>query len=74
MNENTSITCNCCGKRFLASGNTVEKDLLHVKKQWGYFSKKDGIIHDFFVCEECYDTWLENFAIQPEIKNATELL
>lgn len=74
MNENTTRNCNCCGKQFTASGNTLKKDMLHVKKQWGYFSKKDGIIHEFFVCEECYDKWLENFVIPPEIKNATELL
>lgn len=74
MKGNTTVMCNCCGKQFAASGNLIEEDMLHVRKQWGYFSKKDGLIYEFLVCEDCYDKWLENFVIPPEIKNATELL
>ncbi len=74
MEEKKSIVCNCCGKRFSASTNVIEKDFLCVKKQWGYFSKKDGVIDEFFVCESCYDKWLENFVIPPNKKMATELL
>lgn len=74
MEEKKSIVCNCCGTHFSAFGNVVEKDFLHVKKQWGYFSKKDGRIDEFFVCESCYDKWMENFVICPKERMATEFL
>lgn len=74
MTQNRVIQCNYCGKEYQFSGEVLKHDLLHVKKQWGYFSKKDGIIHEFYMCEDCYDKWLENFAIPPSKKNAAELM
>ena len=29
--------CSCCGKEY----QVTEKELCHIKKQWGYFSNKD---------------------------------
>lgn len=74
MEANKKICCNCCGKEYEGKGTVVEADFLDVKKQWGYFSKKDGIVHEFSVCEICYDKWLEKFAIFPEERKATELI
>ncbi len=62
--------CNCCGKEY----QVTEKELCHIKKQWGYFSNKDGTIQEFDVCEDCFDRWLAQFAIPPEKKKATELI
>ena len=76
MEAKKVIQCNCCGKQFTVNETEktiLEKEFLHVRKQWGYFSNKDGIIHEFDVCEECYDKWLENFVIPPENRKATEL-
>ncbi len=79
MEQKRTIQCSCCGKQFIVEPaveerTVIEKDFLHIRKQWGYFSKRDGIIHEFDVCEECYDKWLENFAIPPDNKKATELI
>lgn len=77
MESRKIVQCNCCGKQFTVDGTErtiIEKEFLHIKKQWGYFSNKDGIIHEFDVCEECYDRWLENFVIPPEKRKATELM
>lgn len=70
----TNMVCNCCGKSFAVLNEIPQEDFLHIKKQWGYFSKRDGMIHEFLVCEECYEKWLENFVIPPDEKQATELL
>ncbi len=74
MEKREIITCNCCGKEYEGKGTVVEADFLNVKKQWGYFSEKDGIVHEFFVCETCYDNWLEKFAIPPVERKATEMI
>ncbi len=40
-----------------------EEEMLTVEKRWGYFSHKDGELHRFDICEECYDTWIASFQI-----------
>ena len=42
--------------------------------QWGYFSEKDGEVHDFDLCESCYDKWIGSFRIPVEVKRENELL
>ena len=51
-NTVTKIVCNKC-----------KKEMLTVEKRWGYFSHKDGELHRFDICEECYDTWIASFQI-----------
>ena len=41
---------------------------------FGYFSKKDGQIHSFDLCEECYDKLIAGFRIPEQRRDATELL
>lgn len=62
------ILCNCCGK------NIVEEDYLKVKKQWGFFSDKDGEEHSFNLCEACYDALIQKFIIPYDIKEQHEFL
>ena len=50
-NTVTKIVCNKCKKE------------ITVEKRWGYFSHKDGELHRFDICEECYDTWIASFQI-----------
>ena len=61
--ELDKVFCNKCGKE-------ISKDavLLHVKKRWGYFSGKDNEVHEFDLCEECYDAWIVDFSIPVEKK------
>ena len=42
--------------------------------QWGYFSEKDGQIHRFDLCEECYDKITAGFIIPPDIIDNPELI
>ena len=57
------IICNKCGKEI------VEADVLSVDKRWGYFSDKDNEVHQFDLCEECYDEMVSMFQIPVEIEN-----
>lgn len=68
------IYCNSCGQRIEITNNRRKEDYLSIKKEWGYFSKKDGQIHTFFVCESCYDKWTEQFRLPVKVEEQTELL
>ena len=36
---------------------------MHVCKDWGYFSEKDLVRHEFDMCEQCYDKMIGEFQI-----------
>ena len=57
------VICNCCKKELDMSGKQVTEDVLHVCKDWGFFSKKDLVRHEFDLCESCYDKMIEEFQI-----------
>lgn len=64
------MVCNCCGKEI----KKIEQDYLYVKKQWGYFSEKDGSVFEIRMCEPCFDAWIRQFAVAPQTEEATELV
>ena len=66
--EVDKIICNKCGKEILVENGVAEADVLSVQKRWGYFSNKDNDVHEFDLCEECYDKWVASFAIPIEQK------
>ena len=66
--EVEKIICNKCGKEILVKNGVSEEDVLSVQKRWGYFSKKDNDVHEFDLCEECYDKWIATFLIPIEQK------
>lgn len=69
-----SIVCNKCGKTLKITKGMVQEGVFCAEYQWGYFSKKDGEIHTFDLCEQCYDEMISGFEIQPKIKKATEMI
>ncbi len=64
--EVEKIICNKCGKEILVKNGMPEEDVLSVQKRWGYFSDKDNEVHEFDLCEACYDELLSTFAIPAE--------
>ena len=66
--EVEKIICNKCGKEILVNNGVAEGDVLSVQKRWGYFSNKDNDVHEFDLCEECYDKWTATFVIPIEQK------
>lgn len=57
------VLCNCCGRELKMTGRHVAEGVLHVCKDWGFFSTKDLKRHEFDVCEECYDKMILEFRI-----------
>ena len=65
------IICNCC-KKVIQEPKKPYAEFLHVEKQWGYFSGKDGEKQEFDICEACYDKWVESFQIPAKVTEVTE--
>lgn len=68
------IICNCCGKEIYAGQGIMTQDYLSIRKEWGYFSNKDGKIQEFNLCEECYDDIISRFQIPVTVTEVTELM
>ena len=73
-NNETPISCNCCGKRFRVENGILLEDVLEATKEWGYFSQRDLEVHHFNLCEECYNKLISQFKIPVEIKKKLEVL
>lgn len=67
------IYCNACGAKMevIPQANVCE-EYLSIKKEWGYFSSKDFMMHSFTVCEKCYDQWINTFVIPIDEQVQTE--
>lgn len=72
--ENMECFCNACGRKFIASQDVLKEDGLFVKKDWGYFSNKDLQVHEFALCERCYDEMIKNFAIPVKVSEKSEIM
>ena len=68
------IVCNKCGKRVEYIDGILKEDFCYVKKEWGFFSKKDLQVHSFNLCEECYDQLVEGFRVPIIIEEKSEAL
>ena len=68
------MRCNKCGKNLLIKQGIPREDFLYIKKEWGYFSKKDGKYQEFVLCEDCYDRMIEEFVIPPRETEITEFV
>lgn len=69
-----SKRCNCCGKEIKEEQGISKEDVLTIVKDWGYFSEKDMERHTLLICESCYDKWISDFRIPPQVENRTEVL
>ena len=56
--------CNKCGKAFKKVNDIYHEDFLEVKKDWGFFSAKDGKTYRFTMCEECCENLLGEFLMK----------
>lgn len=72
--ENQEIVCNCCKKIMGRTDEIPTMEYLHIEKEWGYFSEKDGEKQEFDVCESCYDKWVKSFQIPIITREVTELV
>lgn len=70
----TSVVCNCCGKNLVVEREIVKEGVTRIYAEWDYFSEKDGEIHGFDICEECYDRFTSQFKYPVSVVQKTELL
>ena len=68
------IVCNQCGGEVRADGDIVKKEFLSVRKEWGYFSKRDLEVHEFAICESCYEKMIDQFVIPVKKTEKIEVL
>lgn len=61
--EIEKVFCNACGNEIEKNADGYFMDFLHVEKQWGYFSNRDGDTHSFDICEACYNHIIKSFAL-----------
>ena len=74
MKQQNKIACNQCGRMLRMENGILKEDALIIKKEWGYFSKKDLEVHEFVLCEACYDKWIRNFVIPVRSSGKQEVL
>lgn len=68
------ICCNQCGKKLVVQEGILREGAACIDLSWGYFSEKDGEVHHFDLCEECYDQMAASFCIPIEREEQIELL
>jgi ribosomal-protein-alanine N-acetyltransferase len=76
-NEDTkglTVICNMCGRKLTVKGSIVEEGVIEIAADWGYFSQKDGEIHRFDICEDCYDKLSKKFKVPVDIVRKTEMI
>ncbi len=69
-----AVVCNCCGKKLVVESGIVREGVIMIDHTWDFFSEKDGEIHHFDLCEACYDDWINQFRIEADVEEQTELL
>ena len=74
MKTEEKIICNRCGKVVLETEGIPREEFLHVEKEWGYFSNKDGIRQEFDLCETCDDEWVREFDSPAKSHEIVELI
>lgn len=69
-----AVVCNRCGKKIVVKEGIVREGLIMIDHAWDYFSEKDGEVHHFDLCEDCYDEWISQFKIPVDVEEQTELM
>ena len=68
------VVCNQCKKELKLENGYLKEGCYMADFVFGYFSKKDGIRHQFDLCEACYDKLIAGFQIPVDISEEKELL
>lgn len=69
-----AVLCNCCGKKLVVEHGIIREGSIGIDHAWDYFSEKDGQVHHFDLCEDCYDEWISGFQLPVETEEQIELL
>ena len=72
--EIRALICNQCGKRLIVKNGIVREGFFEASQNWNFFSEKDGEVHHFDLCEECYDEVTGEFRVAVEVEEEIEML
>lgn len=72
--ELETVICNHCGKKLAVEHGILREGAFHADKSWDFFSEKDGEIHHWDLCEECYDQLLSSFRIEADVEELVEFI
>lgn len=61
--EPEAVFCNKCGRKLTVENGILKEGCFVGNHVFGYFSNKDGMRHNFDLCEECYDALVKTFVI-----------
>ena len=68
------VVCNKCGKDLKVENGRLKEGCFSATAVFGYFSRKDGSVHRFDLCEDCYDEMIAQFMVPVEKEETSELL
>ena len=74
QNQLVKIKCNICTKEIELEQEIIKEGCFSVDYSWGYFSTRDGMRHQFDLCEACYDKLVKEFTIPVTETENTEML
>lgn len=74
QNHLEKVQCNICKKELKLEDGIVKEGCFHADYTWGYFSSRDGVQHQFDLCEECYAGFIKGFSIPVTELENTELI
>ncbi len=57
------VVCNKCGRLLKVENGILKEGCFTADAFFGYFSKKDGVKHQFDLCEDCYDALIGEFSL-----------
>ncbi|MCD8083110.1 MAG: hypothetical protein LUE86_06300 [Clostridiales bacterium] len=69
-----AVICNGCGRKLAVEGGILREGAFRAAYAWDFFSEKDGEIHRFDLCEDCYDSMISGFRIEPEREEQVEFI
>lgn len=72
--ELKKVQCNVCKKQLKLEQGIIQEGCFHADYVWGYFSSRDGMLHQFDLCEECYDSFVRSFSLPVTETENTELI
>ena len=74
QNQLVKMKCNVCTKEIKLEQGIIKAGCLSVDNSWGYFSSRDGMRHQFDLCEKCYDKLVKEFTIPVTETENTEMI
>ena len=63
-----SVICNRCGRKLAVRNGIVREGVFSSDHAWDFFSEKDGEVHHFDLCEECYAEVTGEFMVEVEVE------